>query len=984
MRVKRVLAVICALSVAVSPIVCGLTLVGVESVYAEQYLFESEENAPFSAPKNVRKETIEEDGFVKDCIVWDEMGIDENKEIYGISAYGDKCMTARSWLGNFVEYKRFFYGGILDFGEYEFHIKNLHPISISYVPTIEDTPNVRLSEDGKYILWDDVEVATHYNYRIIKDGSIYNARYPFDCDWTHENSISLSETLHEECGNYTFEIQAADKNYNVSAWSEPVMVSYYYDVPDDDTIRLDAPNNIRFDESGKKILWDSVDGAIEYKIRIWYASVSSFDNKGVETFYTEKCECCVNALVPFWDRLGSIYDISICAINADGDEGYYSGIYETEIDDILTFTSPVCDESIVCPEGIWQEDGNFYWNQIKSATGYWLNLNCVDSYGYAISKISTGNSYLTNSQTEIFTIPSGIYDVELFVVDENGNYNSKRYPVKIDTPPDESVWVPELYYSTDEENAFALNALTVDFDYLRHENTDHFWVRLEKDGEIIVQAKTYDGIPCSMKNEGMEDGDYVAKVCAVEHDENGNYKIGDWSKPLNLKMQNGKLFYRGNRNVSDVEKAPEADAIPNDDKILSVTVNPAFNMKNKYDENVEIDLSSIKVKAKEIYDEEGLKRAEEALGKEIAGNKHYNLLDLTLWEGDKDISNSYDGWVQVIIPLPKGHRHKVFSCYRLTEVDGIMKKEIIPGEQTEDSYIIYLEHFSMYALVADGGEENTKVYGEWEYELLQDGTAEITAYKGKESELEIPESIDGVRVTRIGNHAFSGCGDLTGVTIPDSVTGIGDGAFEKCGGLTSVTIPDSVTSIGVFAFSFCGGLTSVTIPNSVTSISNGVFYDCSGLTGVTIPDSVTSIGNYAFERCSGLTGVTIPDSVTSIGECAFGHCSGLTSVTIPDSVTSIGGSAFHGCSGLIICGFPDTAAEAHAKENDFIFIEIKQGLGEAPAEQPSDDIVYSDVAGGRDIPNAFIAIFLIAGLAVIAAGVAVVIKAFKASDESRL
>ena len=43
----------------------------------------------------------------------------------------------------------------------------------------------------------------------------------------------------------------------------------------------------------------------------------------------------------------------------------------------------------------------------------------------------------------------------------------------------------------------------------------------------------------------------------------------------------------------------------------------------------------------------------------------------------------------------------------------------------------------------------------------------------------------------------------------------GASAFESCG-LTSVTIGTNVTSIGDYAFSNCGSLTSVTIPDSVT------------------------------------------------------------------------------------------------------------------------------------------------------------------------
>ena len=81
-----------------------------------------------------------------------------------------------------------------------------------------------------------------------------------------------------------------------------------------------------------------------------------------------------------------------------------------------------------------------------------------------------------------------------------------------------------------------------------------------------------------------------------------------------------------------------------------------------------------------------------------------------------------------------------------------------------------------------------------------------------------------------------------------------------------------------YKYSGCSNLTSVTIPNSVTSIGNSAFAFCSNLTSVTIPNSVTSIGGYAFQRCSSLTSVTIPNSVTSIGDYAFSGCSSLTSI----------------------------------------------------------------------------------------------------------
>ncbi len=189
----------------------------------------------------------------------------------------------------------------------------------------------------------------------------------------------------------------------------------------------------------------------------------------------------------------------------------------------------------------------------------------------------------------------------------------------------------------------------------------------------------------------------------------------------------------------------------------------------------------------------------------------------------------------------------------------------------------------------------------------------------------------GDKVSIIPDCAFSGCSRLTSVVvnknnntydsrddcnaiiesstnklvfgcksaiIPISVSSIGYGAFYRCTGLTSVTIPNSITSIGTHAFDGCSSLTSVTIPNSVTSINESVFSNCSRLTSVTIPNSVSSIGRCAFYGCSMLTSLTIPNSVTSIDEFAFSGCIGITSVTIPNSVSFISAYSFNGCSGL--------------------------------------------------------------------------------------
>ena len=113
-----------------------------------------------------------------------------------------------------------------------------------------------------------------------------------------------------------------------------------------------------------------------------------------------------------------------------------------------------------------------------------------------------------------------------------------------------------------------------------------------------------------------------------------------------------------------------------------------------------------------------------------------------------------------------------------------------------------------------GGEVKAETYGNFEYEINEDGdTVTITEYTGIDSKVTIPEIINGKKVTSIGEYAFCNC-SFTSITIPSSVTSIGDSAFSGCSSLTSVTIPSSVTSIGEHAFYGCSSLKSIIIPSS--------------------------------------------------------------------------------------------------------------------------------------------------------------------------
>ena len=212
-----------------------------------------------------------------------------------------------------------------------------------------------------------------------------------------------------------------------------------------------------------------------------------------------------------------------------------------------------------------------------------------------------------------------------------------------------------------------------------------------------------------------------------------------------------------------------------------------------------------------------------------------------------------------------------------------------------------------------------------------DKTNLLYCSKAATGEIIVPNS-----VTSIESGVFSGCSNITSVTIPNSVTSmITSSAFKDCSNLISVTLPDGITIIGDYAFMGCSSLKSVIIPDNVTSIGESTFYGCSSLKSVTFGKNVTTMGRFVFRGCDKITNViwnvknypdcqeswktpfywvesnnTNYDVRESIASFTFGEnvehipaylCYGMkdiTSINIPNSVKSVGGSAFSGCSKL--------------------------------------------------------------------------------------
>lgn len=187
--------------------------------------------------------------------------------------------------------------------------------------------------------------------------------------------------------------------------------------------------------------------------------------------------------------------------------------------------------------------------------------------------------------------------------------------------------------------------------------------------------------------------------------------------------------------------------------------------------------------------------------------------------------------------------------------------------------------------------------GDYVYEILSDGTAEIKEYTGTTVDLTIPAELDEYKVSRIGDWAFFQNKTLKTVVIPDGIKSIGQFAFNCCSNLKKVTIPDSVISLEGSVFGYCKNLTDINIPNGITEL-DGTFSECYSLENIIIPHGVVTIGEYTFSGCGNLKSISLPATITTIGTMAFGRCNSLESVQIPETVTSIGEKAFIHCEGI--------------------------------------------------------------------------------------
>ncbi len=133
----------------------------------------------------------------------------------------------------------------------------------------------------------------------------------------------------------------------------------------------------------------------------------------------------------------------------------------------------------------------------------------------------------------------------------------------------------------------------------------------------------------------------------------------------------------------------------------------------------------------------------------------------------------------------------------------------------------------------------------------------------------------------IGDYAFSCCGQMLSIDLPNSITEIGEGAFYQCARLEQIVIPSGVREISGFTFNGCYALKKIVLPEGILRIGSFAFGFCAGLSEIELPDSVESFDFFAFAECENLTKINLPLYLKEIDPPPFYHCSRLKEVIIP-------------------------------------------------------------------------------------------------------
>ena len=230
----------------------------------------------------------------------------------------------------------------------------------------------------------------------------------------------------------------------------------------------------------------------------------------------------------------------------------------------------------------------------------------------------------------------------------------------------------------------------------------------------------------------------------------------------------------------------------------------------------------------------------------------------------------------------------------------------------------------------------------YKYGKKIDGTLSVSKYLGSETDVIIPETYNGMKITSLASNAFDGKNRIKSITLPADLAKINSYCFKGCTQLESIHIPSKVTAIEQYAFQGCTNLKYAVIPQSVTTIGNGAFKQCSSelmiyceaesrpsgyyesstygywygsvdqiwwgttdyietdnyLYGIRLDNSLIISKYLGSETVVNIPGEIMDTAVSAIGKHSFDGKNRITTLVLSNTIDTIGDYAFANCTML--------------------------------------------------------------------------------------
>lgn len=214
--------------------------------------------------------------------------------------------------------------------------------------------------------------------------------------------------------------------------------------------------------------------------------------------------------------------------------------------------------------------------------------------------------------------------------------------------------------------------------------------------------------------------------------------------------------------------------------------------------------------------------------------------------------------------------------------DGTLPSKTNGTKYTEPIKLTETTRINAVAFARAGTPFHSK-FTTLDYYILKNGESEfmvdnyncLKAYLGNDTNITIPDTIDGIEIYGIAKYCFKNS-NIESVTLPDKRLSIEDEAFYGCKNLKNINL-SKVTYIGPYAFANCTSLTDKADFSSVERVDKtGLAYTY--FKTINLPEC-TNIGQLAFEGSKAEN--IIFGKLKGISNAAFYNCSNLKTLYIP-------------------------------------------------------------------------------------------------------